>query len=159
MDAAPAMTEYQVKALFLFNFLKYVEWPKEAFEEEDQPITIGVLGEVPFTDDLKRAVEGKQIRDRFVVVRKLRPGTPPSSCHLLFVSSSERVNAQRVLQEVGGLPILTVGEDEEFLENGGIINFSLKHGRVRLAIDLRASQEAGLHISSRLLKVADVVRE
>ena len=150
-----SMTEYQVKALFLCNFLKYVDWPAGA----TGPIVIGVLGQDNFNDSLPNAVEGKNINGRVIVIKHLSADDEVSGCAILFVSSSENSQLSEILGKTGSLPILTVGESDSFLQNGGIINFLLKEGKIHLAINLKAAQKVNLQISSKLLSVADVVKK
>jgi hypothetical protein len=151
-------TEYQVKALFLFNFAKYVDWPAAAFTNAAVPITIGVIGTDPFGDYLQNAVAGKAINGRPFVIQHLAADVDLSGCQILFISDSEASRMGGILDKAGALPILTVGEDEEFAQKNGIINFVLKDGKVRLEINLTAARKAGLTMSSKLLAVADVVK-
>ncbi len=153
----PAASEAQLKAIFLFNFAKYVDWPAAAFTNDTAPILIGVVGTDPFGDNL-RHIEGKTIHGRRFAVKHLASDSDLSGCQILFISDSEASRMREILNKAGALPILTVGEDEAFARNGGIINFVLKNGNVRLEIDLAAAKKAGLTISSRLLAVADVVK-
>jgi hypothetical protein len=153
-----SLTKYQVEALFLFNFAKYVDWPAGAFTNAAAPIIIEVLGTDPFGDDLQHTVEGKAINGHPFVIKHLDSISGLSSCQILFISDSEASKVVEILDKVGPLPILTVGEGELFARNGGIIHFLLKNGNVRLEIDLAAAKKAGLTISSRLLAVADVVK-
>ena len=151
-------TEYHVKALFLFNFAKYVQWPEQAFSDTNAPITIGIVGEDKFGDDLPNAVEGKTVGGRSFAIKHLSANDNPQGCQILFISDSESSQVGDILQKVGALPILTVGEDKSFSRSGGIINFILKDGNVRLEINLDSASRAGLKISSKLLAVADTVR-
>jgi hypothetical protein len=154
----PSLTKYQVEAVFLFNFAKYVNWPAAAFPNTNAPITIGVLGTDPFGDSLQHDVEGKTVNGRPLVIKHLASDSELSGCQILFISDSEASRLGGILDKANMLPILTVDEDEPFAQNGGIINFILKNGNVRLVIDLTAAKKAGLTISSRLLAVADVVK-
>ncbi|MDB6112685.1 MAG: hypothetical protein JWR69_4435 [Pedosphaera sp.] len=154
---SPALTEYQVKALFLLNFAKYVDWPAEAFAEDTTPITIGLLGENKFGDDLTRAVAGKSFGGRSIVIRQIVREEDWGKCHILFISASEKQHLAEILVKVKTMPILTVGESEQFIQRGGIINFMKKEGKVRLEIELLAARQARLQISSKLLGVADLV--
>lgn len=155
MHAQTSMSEYQVKALFLLNFVKYVDWPAGT----TGPITIGILGQDNFEDSLTNAVDGKSINGRAITIKHLSSGESPNGCAILFISSSENSELSAILSKTVSLPILTVGESESFLENGGIINFMLKEGKIHLAINLKAAQKANLQISSKLLSVADEVKE
>jgi hypothetical protein len=154
----PPLTQYQVEAIFLFNFAKYVDWPAAAFPNVTAPITIGVVGTDPFGDNLQNIIQGKTINGRPFVIKHLASDSDLGGCQILFISDSEATRMGEVLDRAGALPILTVGEDEEFAQNNGIINFVLKDGKVRLEIDLTAAKKNKLTISSRLLAVADVVR-
>jgi len=151
-------TEYHVKALFLYNFGKYVVWPEQAFADTNTPITIGVIGKDDFGDDLIQAVKGKSICGHLFAIRHLSAGDDVQGCQILFVSKSESPRVGDILAKVGTLPVLTVGEDPAFAANGGMINFVLKDGNVRLEINLMSANKAGLKISSKLLAVADVVK-
>lgn len=154
----PTLPEGQVKAAFLFNFAKYVDWPAEAFPTTNAPITIGVVGGGPFGDKLRQVIDGKTVTGRPFVIKLLAADAELSGCHILFISHSEAPRVAGILDKARALPILTVGEDELFARSGGIINFVLKNGNIRLEIDLVAAKKAGLTISSRLLAVADVVK-
>ena len=153
-----SLPEYQVKALFLLNFTKYVDWPPNAFAGSNTPITIGLYGDNKLAEALKNAVAGKSVGGRTIVVRQFESADDSNQCHILFVSDAESSRMRVILDKARAWPILTVGEDAAFAQNGGIINFVLKNGNVRLEIDLAAAKKAELTISSRLLAVADVVK-
>ena len=155
----PSLTKYQVEALFLFNFAKYVDWPAAAFPDANAPIIIGVMGEDRFEDNLRHTVEGKTVNGRpFVIKHLVAADSEVSGCHILFISESQTSRTGAILDKARTLPVLTVGEDEPFARNGGIITFVLRNGNVRLDINLTAARKAGVTISSRLLGVADVVK-
>jgi hypothetical protein len=149
-------SEYAVKAAFLYNFAKFVEWPAGAFPGPGEPVTFCILGEDPFGGKLEQTVEGKTVKGRPVVV--LHTGLDAlGRCHILFAGSSERPRFDRILAAVGRRPILTVGDDEPFRQAGGIINFVLRESRVRFQIDRAAAERAGLKVSSQLLELAEAV--
>jgi hypothetical protein len=154
----PPASEAQVKAIFLFNFARYVDWPAAAFPDAAAPITIGVIGTDPFGYNLPNTIEGKTVNGRSFAIKHLAADSDLGGCQILFISHSEALRMGGILTKAGALPVLTVGEDESFARNGGIINFALKNGKVRLEIDLAAARKAGLNISSKLLAVADVVK-
>jgi hypothetical protein len=156
--AETVLPEYQAKALFLLNFTKYVTWPADAFADTNAPITIGVYGENRFGDDLKKATAGKTAGNREIVVRQIESADDLRKCQILFISSSEKKRASEIIERVKAEPILTVGEADQFTEQGGIINFVLKEKSLRLEINLSAAQHVNLQISSKLLSVADVVK-
>jgi hypothetical protein len=164
MDANPgsgaeaSFTEYQVKAAFLYNFTKYVEWPAHAFAGASSPISIGVMGEGILGEELKKAVEAKIVNGRPILVRRIQTPEDSDNVHLLFIGTSEKSRLAEILGRIKTKPVLTVGETDQFLEQGGVINFVKKEGRIRLEINLDAARQAKLQISSKLLSVADTVK-
>jgi YfiR/HmsC-like len=153
-------SEYLIKAGFIYNFAKFVEWPSTAFAEADSPIVIGVLGTDPFGPMIDRIVEDKKIGSRGFVVKRFKWGKDLKDlrdCKILFVSGSEKAHIDEVVQMVKGLPILTVGETPGFAERGGMIRFVLEDNRVRFEVNVEAAHQAELNISSRLLTLARIV--
>ena len=148
--------EYKVKAAFLFNFAKFVEWPPTSFTSNDQPIEICVLGQNPFGTSLEDAVRGKLAANRTFVVREVSSAQQACTCHILFVGASERKRSRTVLVELKGDSVLTVGETEDFTASGGVISFKLQDGRVRIEIDPAAAERGNLRISSKLLSLAEI---
>jgi hypothetical protein len=154
----PAPGEYEVKAAFLYNFLRYTEWPAAAIPGPGVPLLIGVLGDEPLERTLGAVLRGKTVQGRPLEVRRVRLGPEAQASHLLFVSASERVRVGQVLDAVRGAPVLTVGETDGFAQAGGVINFVLEEGRVRFEVNQDAAQRARLRLSSRLLALARIVR-
>ena len=153
-------SEYLIKAGFIYNFAKFVEWPSAAFPQSDSPIVIGVLGTDPFGNIIDRIVEDKKIGTRGFVVKRLKWGKDLKDlrdCKILFVSASERAHIDEIVQSVKGLPILTVGETPGFAERGGMIRFTLEDNRVRFEVNVDAAHDADLNISSRLLTLAKII--
>jgi uncharacterized protein DUF4154 len=151
--------EYPVKAAFLFNFAKFVEWPAGTFKSPEDPIAICVLGQNPFGTALEDVVRNKTVANRAFVVRDVSNGQQASKCHIVFVTASERKRFRSLLEELKGRSVLTVGEAEDFTANGGIINFKLKDARVRIEIDAGAAERAKLRVSSKLLSLAETSRK
>lgn len=149
-------TEYQIKAVFIWKFLKYVEFPPQP--GTNSALHIVQVGEDRFGTALSSLVESKTIEGRTVTLRHGAAKSDWKSCHLLFISDSERRNLPEILATVKGLPVLTVGESQDFFAQGGVINFAMKGNNVRLEINLGAAEDAGLKINSGLLRVADVVK-
>jgi hypothetical protein len=143
-----------VKAAFLFNFAKFVEWPSEALSSSNAPLRIGVLGRNdPFTATLEKTVIGKNIDEHPVVVEVYDelPGTLPQ---ILFFSPLDRRHNRRAIVQVAGKPVLTVSEVEEFCEAGGMINFRMDGRKLRFEINPKAAERNRLKLSSKLLGVA-----
>lgn len=150
--------EDSVKAAFLYNFAKFVEWPAGIFPGPREPVAFCFVGESAIGDELAQAAGGKTIQGRPVTVERSAPLDGLERCQILFVGSSERARFGEILAAVGRRPVLTVGDDEEFRQAGGIINFVLRRNRVHFQIDRGAAERAGLRISSRLLELAEVVQ-
>lgn len=157
-QAQDAYREYDVKAAFLYNFVKFVEWPAAAFRDDRSPIEICVYGTDPFGQSLEDVVKGESVGSRGLVIR--RPASPGAfeGCHVLFVAASERERTSEVLAAVAGRPVLTVADSDGFLRAGGMINFVLDEGRVRFRINEAPAERAHLTISSKLLRLATTSR-
>jgi hypothetical protein len=151
--------EYQVKAAFLYNFAKFVDWPAQSFKGPNAPIAICIVGQNPFGTMLEDTVNGKALEGRPFVVRTISDVQQAGGCHILFVSSSERKHVQPILESIRTPGVLTVGETEGFAAKGGIINFKLDGGRVRFEINVDAAAKEGLQIRSNLLSLAQIVRK
>ncbi|HKW67293.1 MAG TPA: YfiR family protein [Terriglobales bacterium] len=154
---SPRAPEYQVKAAFLYNFAKFVEWPSPAFPGSSAPFRICVLGRDPFGDVLTNVVQGKSISGHAILSMHLQSPAEARSCHVLFLSQSDPETLKQGLDRLRGLPILTVGESADFLALGGMINFVLEEDRVRFEINLEAAERHRLKLSSKLLAVARLV--
>lgn len=157
--AQDAPSEYQVKAAYLFNFLKFVEWPENAFGDPLAPMVIGVVGDDPFGNALPQVVIGKTVQGRDVVVRIYRAGEDLRGAHILFIGSSERKKLPAILSSLHGSAALTVADMEGFLDLGGMIQFVPENNRVRFAINVEAARRARLKMSSKLLSLAKTVEE
>ena len=153
----PLMTEKQVKALFLVNFAKYVDWPSDSLAAGNDSFVIGLFGECKLADDLAKAVVGRTVSGHGIRIQQVRNQDEARACRIVFISHAEKKRLVELLEQVRGLPVLTVGETDEFCQLGGIITFIKKDDKVRLQIELDAARRAGLEISSRLLSVADRV--
>ena len=147
-------TEYQIKAAFLYNFAKFVEWPSAAFDDPAAPIVIGILGDNPFHDDLANTIRGKKIDEHPLAVKELHSLSETTNCHILFISTSEKKRLPEILAGLKGTSVLTVGEMDRFTETGGMINFVLEKTKIRFQINSDAANTGRLKISSKLLNLA-----
>jgi hypothetical protein len=155
-------SEYLIKAGFIYNFAKLVEWPTTAFARQDSPIVIGILGDDPFGATLDRIVADKKIDGRGFTVKRLRWGKDLKElreCNILFVSSSEKEHIDSVVDAMKWLPILTIGDAPGFAKRGGIVNFTVEDNKVRFEVNVEAAKRAELTISSRLLTLARIVQQ
>lgn len=156
----PTSSEYLIKAGFIYNFAKFVQWPESAFAQPDSPIVIGIVGTDPFGTIIDRLVADKKIGGRRFVVRRLiwgKNNADLKNCAIVFVSSSERKNLRDILLALKGQPVLTIGDMPNFAQRGGIIGFTLEDNRIRFEINVEAARLAQLVISSRLLTLATIV--
>jgi hypothetical protein len=151
--------EYDLKAAFLFNFAKFIDWPATSSTKSHSAFTICVLGRDPFGRALDDSLQGKMIRDQSLAVRRLNDKTETRGCQVLFVSSSESGHLADILEIVRGANVLVVGETPGFAAAGGVIEFTLEENRVRFTINTDAANRAGLTVSSKLLALAKVVHD
>jgi hypothetical protein len=149
--------EYEVKAAFLLNFTKFIEWPATAFADAESPFAICILGKDPFGRALDDIVAGEVVGARKLVVRRLSASPEPRACQVLFADGAQR-DTRRLLASLGP-GVLTVGEGEGFLRDNGMIAFVLDNRRVRFDINQSAAERAALKLSSRLLNVARAVEK
>lgn len=157
----PSLDEYQVKAAFLYNFAKFVEWPADALPDASASITLCILGEDPFGITLEQTISGKIVIGRKLVIKRLKEiySSKLEVCHILFISLSEKRRLLPLLEVFKDASVLTVSEIEWFAKVGGIIHLTLEEGKVRFEINVAAAERARLKISSRLLRLAKVIRE
>lgn len=148
----PSLDEYQVKAAFLFNFAKFVDWPANAPNSSKDAVVLCILGRNPFGEALD-GLRGKMIGPKKFEIREVTKVDQARMCHILFIAASERKRTASVLDQLKGDGILTVGETDDFLEDGGIVAFRLSQDRVRFEIDSKAAEHARLSISSKLLSL------
>jgi len=152
-----AASEYQVKAAFLFNFAKFVEWPPNSFSDASAPLRICVFGQDPFGQELRDITNEKTVNGRKLEVSNVADLQQARKCQILFISSSEKKRTQQMLTGLSGMGVLTVGDTKGFAEQGGMINFVLENDRVQFEVSRKAAEQAGLKISSKLLSVAKLV--
>jgi len=153
--ANTAASEYEVKAAFLYNFAKFIEWPADAVP--DTGFKVCVLGENPFGDALAGALEGKTVREKPLGLKFLTGDKEAGSCQVLYISTSEKSRLPAILEAVRESPVLTVSDTPRFIDQGGIIGFSIDQNHVRFSVNLKAADKARLTVSSQLLKLAKTV--
>jgi uncharacterized protein DUF4154 len=155
--AAQSPTEYQVKAAYLFNFLKFVEWPEDPAADPHGKWVIGFIGETPIAGELTKLVEGKNVLGRELQVKLFQATDNPHGCNILFISESEKKRLPSILTALQGAGVLTVADMDNFIGAGGMVQFVVEDARVRVAIDVAATSRARLKVSSKLLSLARVV--
>jgi len=149
--------EYQLKAVFLFNFAQFVEWPTNAFSGAQTPLVIGVMGENPFGTYLDEIVRGEEVNKHPLVIQRYRQAEEIKTCHILFISQSEMDRLDQILASLKGRNILTVGDAESYAQRGGMIRFVTEKNKIRMRINLEAVKAANLTISSKVLRAAEIV--
>lgn len=153
----PAL-EYKVKAGFLFNFAKFVEWPSKAFDATNSPIVIGIRADDPAAPVLQLALQGKVANGRSLAVKLLPDTAGLSSCHIFFLGRTQKERFEDMLARAQGLPVLTVGEMDEFAHRGGMVNFVRKDEAFRFDVNLDAAEKVGLKVSGKLASMATIVK-
>lgn len=153
----PNPKEYQIKAVFLFNFVQFTTWPESAFADAGAPVRIGILGTDPFGGALEAAVRNEKVGQRPVVVEHFARLQDVRDCHVVFVSRSESAQAPAIIAAFAGKPVLTVGDLPDFAGRGGIVNFYLDGQKIRFEINRAAAQRSGFRLSSQLLGLARLV--
>jgi hypothetical protein len=152
--------DFQVKAAFLINFPKYVDWPANVFAETNSPITVAIFGDENVANEVQNMIgNGRTISGHPVILKRIaREEEINRDCQILFIGASERQRIPSILERIRGEKILTVSECDDFLEKDGIINLAHQGRKIRLQVNLTAAGNAQLKISSRLLVAADVVK-
>jgi hypothetical protein len=155
--AAEPKLEYEVKAAFLLNFTRFIEWPASAFESANSPFAICVMGDDPFGNTLDQVVEGESVGGHRLVAQRIDRAPAPKECQVLFVRKTGK-DVAAILADIGP-GVLTVSDQDGFLREGGMIAFVIEDRHVRFDINLRAAVRASLTMSSRLLNVARFVQK
>lgn len=150
--------EYQIKATFLFNFAQFVGWPTNAFASADAPFCIGILGDDPFGNFLDGTIQGEKIGGHPLVVQRYHQAGEIQGCQILFVSHSEAGRFQEILAGLKNKNILTIGDTAGFCKDGGIVRFVTEQNKIHFRINPEAAKNANLEVSSKLLRLAEIVK-
>jgi hypothetical protein len=151
--------ENDVKATFLFNFTKYVEWPAAAFQSDDEPFRVCVIGATAFSSAVDRVIANESVGSHPLVRAAVESAEAARECHILFVGRADAARADRVLSATRAVPVLTVSDGPDFLRRGATLAFVVEGNRVRFDVNLVDAKSRGLTISSKLLRVARRVLE
>ena len=149
----------KLKAAFIYQFSNFVDWPSEAFELDDSPFVIGVVGNKDLREILKSAVRGKSVDGHPLEIKSFESSGDPSSCHILFIGKTEKQHVQGILDLCSDKPVLTIGDSEDFTDKGGVILLYEERNKLRIEINTDAADRAELSISSRLLGLGRLVRD
>jgi hypothetical protein len=156
--AAASPSEYEVKAAFLFNFAKFVEWPAWTFEQAKGNVIFTILGDDPFGPALERIARDERVQGRPIIIKRVRRPEDVGHSHILFIRHRAGSGLEQLIRSVSAPYRLVVGEDDLFAERGGCIGFFFEQRRIKFAVNLAATGRAGLKVSSKLLTIARVVR-
>ena len=154
-----AVPEADLKAAFLYNFTKFVEWPAEAFASDDAPFVVGIFGDDDFAGTLRKLLQDKKAHGHPFIVKKLTNSNETKGCQILFFREFETKRFGQLYESVKRSPILTVGESEEFLDAGGMFNLFFEDKQLRFEVNPAPAENAKLSISSKLLRLAKKVRK
>jgi len=152
-------SDYQLKAAFLFNFAKFIDWPGSSFASPQSPFAICVLGQDPFGSVLDDTLRGKTVGGRSIVVRRLKNKAEGQRCQMVFVCSSESGHLAEIIRSLQVENVLLVAESTGFAASGGTIELTLEDNHVRFAINTDAADRSGLTVSSKLLALAKIVHD
>ena len=155
--AAEAPSEYQIKAVFVFNFSHFVEWQPKEFASATAPFVIGIVGEDPFGPRLDEAVRGERIDSHPLIVQRYRNAGEVGDCQILVIDRSEGPHLREILHALDHRATLTVSELDRAAERGVMIQFATENNRIRLRVNADAARAAGLSVSSKLLRLAEIV--
>lgn len=150
--------EYQIKAVFLYNFAQFTEWPTNAFTATNDPIVIGVLGSNPFDDYIEHTIKGETVRGHPIKVVRYKNVEEIQTCHILYIGRSESRHLEQVVRKLNGKPMLTVSDIPDAAEAGVGIGFVTERNRIKLQINLGPIKSGALVVSSKLLRLAEIVK-
>jgi hypothetical protein len=157
-QAAPAAQEYQIKAVFLFNFVSFITWPANSFKQESDPFRVCIFGEDPFGTVLDLTIENHTVEGREMKILRLKDLPTIRNCQILFISDSEQARQKDILKTIRALPILSVGDSENFIQQGGMIKFFSHNNKIRLGVNPDALETVGLKANANLLNLAIIER-
>ena len=152
-----ATKEYQIKAVFLYNFTQFVEWPGNSFAEKNSPLIIGVLGENPFGSYLQETVFDEKANEHPIEVHHYNEVGELQKCHILFVNKSKKVSLEPIFEKLKIQNVLTVGDSPDFIQQSGMVRFFLSNDKTQIQVNLQAAKDAELKISSKLLSIVEIV--
>jgi hypothetical protein len=149
--------EQQVKAVFLFNFAQFVEWPATTFLSPSSPIVIGILGKDPFGSFLQETIDNEQVNGRPLIIQRYSSVAEVKGCHILFIHASVAPKLDAILKALKGKQVLTVSDLNNFAKQGGMVRFVKESNKVKLRINVNAAKAEGITISSKILRLSEIV--
>lgn len=157
-EAPPGtLSEYRIKGAFLYKFVAYTTWPSSAFEGDEDPIVLALLGGHPHAGDVEEVLRGKTVGDRVLVVRHAASLEECAGAHVVYSMGENELLEEELIERHRQVPSLLLSDAESFAERGGTMCFFLADGKLRFAINKRRAEKSKLKISSELLKLAKIV--
>jgi uncharacterized protein DUF4154 len=157
-SAQIATREYQVKAAFVFNFTQFVEWPSQSFSTPQSPAVIGILGNDPFGTYLEETITGETLNKHPLSIKHFTDVDDVTNCEVLFINISDKNKLQVIIEKLKGKNILTISDVNAFTKLGGMVRLYTKDDKINIQINLEAVKEENLIISSKLLKLAEIIK-
>lgn len=157
LSAQSPAREYQIKAVFLFNFTQFVEWPESAFPSEETPLVIGILGEDPFNSYLDEVISNEKVNNHPLIIQRFKSIEQIKTCHILFISKSHMDKMTKIMSSLKGKNTLTVSDGSNFIKEGGMVRFVTVNKKIQFQINPEAVKSADLAVSSKLLRLAEIV--
>jgi len=155
---AEVLKEYELKAAFLYNFTKFIEWPTNRFQDAHAPFVVAVAGHGPCTAELEKIAKERKVNGRTLIIKWVKIPEAAKGAHVLFVSVSEDSRLKEWLAAAHGAGVLSIGESEPFARQGGMINFGLEGEKIRFDLNIERADAAGLKVSAQMQKLARTVR-
>lgn len=149
--------EYQLKSVFLFNLASFVDWPKNSFDTNQDPIIIGILGSDPFGKYLYETIQGEVIMEHPLMIQRYTSVDDITTCHILFINVANGDPFEKILNSLKGKNILTVGDVKDFAKKGGMVGFITEKNKIKIQINTEAVKKTDLIISSKLLRLAEII--
>lgn len=150
--------EYQIKAAFVFNFTQFVEWPAQSFSTPQSPAVIGIIGKDPFGNYLEETIAGETINKHPLVIQHFNTVEEVTNCHILFVNINDKAKLQSIIEKLKGKSILTISDNNSFTKLGGMIRLYTRDDKINIQVNLEETKAGNLTISSKLLKLAEIVK-
>ena len=157
MAQQPSAKEYEIKAVFLYNFTQFIEWPVDVFSKADAPLVIGIVGSDPFGNYLDETIQGEVVSGHPLVVRRFRDASEIDVCQILYVGTEDKSQLKQIFERSQVAHILTVGDGAGFIKQGGMIRLFAEQNKMRIRINLGPVKTADLKVSSKLLRLAEIV--
>lgn len=155
LQAQTGSKEYRVKAVFLFNFTQFVEWPAVAFNSPTSPFIIGILGDDPFGNSIDETILNEKVGGHPLIVQRYKDLRDLKNCHILFINGSDPEKVKENLLVINRYT-LTVSDADNFMRAGGIIRLITENNKIRIQVNPDAARNAELFISSKLLRVSEI---